>query len=147
METYMALHPDAGKFAPHSSLVNIPALMAAYYRLQPEIAENPGQKVEFGTSGHRGSALKTTFNENHIAAICQAIAEYRKEAGVKGPLYLGMDTHALSEAAFGTALEVLIANDVRVRVQDGGGYTPTPVISHAILTHNATAEADDLADG
>ncbi|WP_221799511.1 phosphoglucomutase (alpha-D-glucose-1,6-bisphosphate-dependent) [Oceanobacter mangrovi] len=143
----MATHPDAGKQAPRDTLVNVPALMAAYYRHQPEILDNPGHKVEFGTSGHRGSALNTTFNENHIAAICQAIAEYRAEAGIKGPLYLGKDTHALSEAAFGTALEVLVANDVRVRIQDGDGYTPTPVISHAILTHNRDADADDLADG
>ncbi len=142
----MAIHPDAGKPAPHNVLVNLPALMAAYYRQQPEILDNPGHKVSFGTSGHRGSALNTTFNENHIAAICQAIAEYREEAGVKGPLYLGKDTHALSEAAFGTALEVLTANDVRVRVQNGE-YTPTPVISHAILTHNSDAPEDDVADG
>lgn len=142
----MALHPDAGKTAPHNVLVNLPALMAAYYRQQPEIIDNPEQQVSFGTSGHRGSALNTTFNENHIAAICQAIAEYRQQAGVKGPLYLGKDTHALSEAAFGTALEVLTANDVRVRVQDGE-YTPTPVISHAILTHNANGSDEDIADG
>jgi phosphoglucomutase len=141
----MAIHPDAGKIAPHDSLVNIPALVAAYYRQQPDIKASPDQKVSFGTSGHRGSALKTTFNEHHIMAICQAIAEYRKAHGVTGPLYLGKDTHALSEAAFGTALEVLVANGVRVRVQEGDGYTPTPVISHAILTHNALGE--DIADG
>lgn len=143
----MAIHPQAGQIAPLDTLVNVPALVAAYYRLQPDIISYPEQKVAFGTSGHRGSALSTTFNENHIAAICQAIAEYRAEAGVKGPLYLGKDTHALSEAAFGTAMEVLVANGVRVRIQDGGGYTPTPVISHAILTHNADADPDDLADG
>ena len=142
----MAIHPDAGKPAPHNVLVNLPALTAAYYRQQPEILDNQSHKVSFGTSGHRGSALSTTFNENHIAAICQAIAEYRHEAGVKGPLYLGKDTHALSEAAFGTALEVLTANDVKVRIQ-AGEYTPTPVISHAILTHNAEAAEDDIADG
>jgi phosphoglucomutase len=143
----MAIHPDAGKVAPRASLVNVPALMAAYYRQQPDIVNNPEQQVAFGTSGHRGSAFNTTFNENHIAAVCQAIAEYRAEAGVKGPLYLGKDTHALSEAAFGTAMEVLVANDVRVRIQDGDGYTPTPVISHAILTHNQDADPDDMADG
>jgi len=142
----MALHPDAGKPAPHNVLVNLPALMAAYYRQQPEIQDNPGHKVSFGTSGHRGSALSTSFNENHIAAICQAIADYRADAGVTGPLYLGKDTHALSEAAFGTALEVLTANDVRVRTQDGE-YTPTPVISHAILTHNDNDSGEDIADG
>lgn len=141
----MAIHPDAGKVAPHDSLVNIPALVAAYYRQQPDITANPEQQVSFGTSGHRGSALKTTFNEDHIIAICQAIAEYRQEQGITGPLYLGKDTHALSEAAFSTALEVLVANGIRVRVQEGDGYTPTPVISHAILTHNALG--GDIADG
>jgi phosphoglucomutase len=147
MDSDMAIHPQAGQVAPHETLVNVPALVAAYYRQQPDIISFPEQKVAFGTSGHRGSSLNVTFNENHIAAICQAIAEYRAEAGVKGPLYLGMDTHALSVAAFGTAMEVLVANDVRVRIQDGGGYTPTPVISHAILTHNADADPDDMADG
>lgn len=141
----MAIHPDAGKIAPQSSLVNIPALVAAYYRLQPDIKAHSEQKVSFGTSGHRGTALNASFNEHHIMAICQAIAEYRKKQGITGPLYLGKDTHALSEAAFGTALEVLVANGVRVRVQEGDGYTPTPVISHAILTHNA--QGKDLADG
>ena len=141
----MAIHPNAGKVADADSLVNIPALMSAYYRQSPNIADFPGQKVAFGTSGHRGSAIKTTFNEDHILAICQAIAEYRKAEGVTGPLYLGKDTHALSEAAFGSALEVLVANGVKVRVQTGGGYTPTPVISHAILTHNR--DQSDIADG
>lgn len=138
-------HPDAGKIAPQTALVNIPALMAAYYRLQPDIRNKPEQKVSFGTSGHRGNAFSTTFNELHIAAICQAIAEHRASQGISGPLYLGKDTHALSEAAFVTALEVLIANGVRVRVQKGGGYTPTPVVSHAILTHNR--DQADTADG
>lgn len=142
----MALHPDAGKTAPYEVLVNLPALMAAYYRQQPDVTNYPEHQVSFGTSGHRGSALSTTFNENHIAAICQAIAEYRAEAGVTGPLYLGKDTHALSEAAFGTAMEVLTANGVRVRVQ-ADEYTPTPVISHAILTHNAQSDDNDTADG
>jgi phosphoglucomutase len=141
----MAIHPDAGKIAHHASLTNIPALVSAYYRQQPDVDAHPEQKVSFGTSGHRGSAFSTTFNEHHIIAICQAIAEYRTQEGITGPLYLGKDTHALSEAAFGSALEVLVANGVRVRVQEGNGYTPTPVISHAILTHNAKGE--DLADG
>ncbi|MGB0466582.1 MAG: phosphoglucomutase (alpha-D-glucose-1,6-bisphosphate-dependent) [Pontibacterium sp.] len=141
----MAIHPGAGKPASPHSLVNLPALMAAYYRQQPDTQASPAQKVSFGTSGHRGSALNTTFNEHHIIAICQAIAEQRTAAGITGPLYLGKDTHALSESAFHTALEVLVANGIRVRVQDGGGYTPTPVISHAILTHN-NREAD-TADG
>ena len=141
----MAIHPDAGKLPHHDALINVPALVAAYYRQQPDIRRYPGQQVSFGTSGHRGSAFATTFNEHHIIAICQAVAEYRREQGIDGPLYLGKDTHALSEPAAATALEVLVANGVRVRVQEGGGYTPTPVISHAILTHNATHS--DIADG
>ena len=141
----MAIHPGAGQPAAQDSLVNVPLLMAAYYRQQPDVDTFPGQCVSFGTSGHRGSAFDTTFNEHHILAICQAIAECRAEMGVGGPLYLGKDTHALSQSAYLTALEVLVANGVRVRVQEGGGYTPTPVISHAILTHNASAT--DVADG
>lgn len=141
----MAIHPGAGKPAAQDSLVNIPLLMAAYYRQQPDISTTPAQSVSFGTSGHRGCAFNTSFNEHHIVAICQAIAECRAEMCVSGPLYLGKDTHALSQSAYYTALEVLVANGVRVRVQAGGGYTPTPVISHAILTHNAGAE--DIADG
>lgn len=141
----MAIHPDAGKMPQPDTLINVPALISAYYRLQPDIAGSPGQQVSFGTSGHRGSALNTTFNDAHIAAICQAIAEHRALQGINGPLYLGKDTHALSEPAHATALEVLVANGVRVRVDKDGGYTPTPVISHAILTHNQ-AQAD-TADG
>lgn len=141
----MSIHPDAGKLSPADSLVNIPSLISAYYRLQPNIKQFPAQQVSFGTSGHRGCSFKTTFNEHHILAICQAIAEYRKQQGITGPLYLGKDTHALSEAAFQTALEVLAANNVRVRIQTGDGYTPTPVISHAILTHNHSQA--DTADG
>lgn len=141
----MAVHPQAGQQAHHSTLTNIPALISAYYRLQPDIEAYPEQAVSFGTSGHRGSALSTTFNEAHIAAICQAIAEYRAEQGISGPLYLGKDTHALSEPAHATALEVLVANGVQVRVAKEDGYTPTPVISHAILTHNASQA--DVADG
>ena len=141
----MPLHPLAGKTAPPSSIANIPALVASYYRDQPDIEAYPEQSVSFGTSGHRGSALLKTFNEDHIKAISQAIAEFRKQAGITGPLYLGKDTHALSEPAFLTCLEVLAGNGVQVRIQLGGGYTPTPVISHAILTHNE--HAADLADG
>lgn len=140
----MAIHPQAGMLAPLENLVNIPALMTAYFCKKPNIALNPNEKVVFGTSGHRGTALKTSFNEDHILAICQAIAEYRFQQDIKGPLYLGKDTHALSDAAFQTALEVLIANGVRVRVQSDS-YTPTPVISHAILTHNQ--HQIDVADG
>ncbi len=131
----MALHPLAGRPAPADSLIDVDRLRAAYYDLHPE-PDNPAQAVSFGTSGHRGTSLEQTFNDDHIAAISQAIAEYRTAEGIDGPLYIGMDTHALSEQALQTALEVLAANEVHVIVQLGGGYTPTPVISHAILTHN-----------
>lgn len=140
----MAIHPQAGLLAPLDKLVNIPALMTAYFCKKPDVLRNPDEKVVFGTSGHRGSALNTSFNQDHILAICQAIAEYRLENDITGPLYLGKDTHALSEAAFQTALEVLAANGVRVRIQPES-YTPTPVISHAILTHNQSHQ--DIADG
>ena len=140
----MAIHPQAGQLAPLDQLVNIPALMTAYFCKKPDIESNADQKVVFGTSGHRGTALNASFNEDHILAICQAIAEHRQEQGIGGPLYLGKDTHALSDAAFQTALEVLTANGVRVRVQSNS-YTPTPVISHAILTHNQAQQ--DVADG
>ena len=141
----MAIHAQAGQLASPNSLVNIPLLISAYYTLQPNISDNPNEQVSFGTSGHRGCAFSTTFNEHHILAICQAIAEYRTALGITGPLYLGKDTHALSESAYLTALEVFSANKVHVRVQSDGGYTPTPVISHAILTHNANSS--DIADG
>ena len=140
----MAVHPQAGQLATQDCLANIPKLMSSYYTLTPDV-EDSTQKVSFGTSGHRGSALAKSFNENHIKVICQAIAEYRAQQGIKGPLYLGKDTHALSEAAFNTALQVLVANGVTVRVQTGDGFTPTPVISHAILTHNQAHT--ELADG
>ncbi|MEO9275309.1 phosphoglucomutase (alpha-D-glucose-1,6-bisphosphate-dependent) [Marinomonas sp. 5E14-1] len=141
----MAIHSQAGQLAPHDSLVNLPELMTAYYLKKPDVAKNPEEGVSFGTSGHRGSALLVSFNEDHILAISQAIAEYRKEQNITGPLYLGKDTHALSEAAFQTVLSVLTANGVKVRVQLNGGFTPTPVISHAILTHNKLQ--NDLSDG
>jgi phosphoglucomutase len=131
----MKIHDLAGKPAPRSMLVNVPRLIAAYYTHKPDVSE-PGQRVAFGTSGHRGSSLKNSFNEAHILAICQAVCEYRKAQKVRGPLYLGMDTHALSEPAFTSAVEVFAANKVNVLVQAGFTYTPTPVISHAILTHN-----------
>ena len=140
----MALHPQAGQLAAHDSLVNIPKLMSAYFINKPDVSQAE-QMVAFGTSGHRGNAFQVSFNEDHILAICQAIAEYRQAHNINGPLYLGKDTHALSEAAFQTALSVLTANGVKVRVQSDQGYTPTPVISHAILTHNESG--DDLADG
>ena len=116
-------------------LVNVPRLIAAYYDEKPEVSE-PTQKVAFGTSGHRGSSLQVSFNENHILAISQAICEYRKSEGTSGPLFLAKDTHALSEPAFESALDVLLANGVEVMVDSDLGYTPTPALSHAILKHN-----------
>ena len=127
------------------TLVNIPRLITAYYALHPD-AEIPAQRVAFGTSGHRGCAFKTAFNDDHIAAITQAIVEYRQTQGTTGPLFLAQDTHALSEPAFATALEVLAGNGVEVMVDDQLAYTPTPVLSHAILTYNA-GRTDGLADG
>ena len=141
----MPLSDLAGKTAPHDLLVNVPQLISAYYTLAPD-ADDPTQAVSFGTSGHRGSSLKGTFNENHICAICQAIAELRAADGVTGPLYLGMDTHALSEPAQRTALEVFAANGIETMMQAGGGYTPTPAVSFAILAHNQ-GRKDGLADG
>lgn len=142
----MSLHPLAGQPVPDELIPNISRLMTAYYVLEPDVHVYPEQKVSFGTSGHRGSALTQTFNEPHVLAICQAIADYRKKQGITGPLFLGKDTHALSEAAFATALEVLIANNIQVCIQQGLGYTPTPVISHAILTQNQGRDSQ-LADG
>jgi phosphoglucomutase len=128
-------HPRAGKPAEAADLVHVPRLLAAYYTERPDPAER-GQRVAFGTSGHRGSSLKSSFNEAHILATTQAICEYRAAHGATGPLFLGQDTHALSEPAFRTALEVLAANGVTVFVDASDGYTPTPVISHAILCWN-----------
>ena len=141
----MTVHPLAGKKAPYEVLINVPRLVSAYYTYQPD-PENPAHRVSFGTSGHRGSSLKNNFNEAHILAISQAICEYRVAQGFQGPLYLGMDTHALSEPALYSAVEVFAANDVQVRIQQGLGYTPTPVISHAILAYNRGRTAG-LADG
>ncbi len=141
----MPLHELAGLPAPASLLVDIPRLVSAYYSYRPDPAE-PSQRVAFGTSGHRGSSLRRSFNEAHILAISQAIAEYRQLQGIDGPLFMGRDTHALSTPAHMTALEVLAANDVEVRVARDDEYTPTPVISHAILTHNRDRKGG-LADG
>jgi phosphoglucomutase len=141
----MEVHKLAGKPAPRELLVNVPRLVSAYYVRQPDPAD-PAQGVSFGTSGHRGSSLHDTFNEDHILATSQAICELRRRRGITGPLYVGMDTHALSEAAFATALEVLAANELDLVVQEGLGYTPTPVISHAILTYNR-GKRSGLADG
>jgi phosphoglucomutase len=135
----------AGKPAEPSMLANIPRLITAYYTERPDPAVRD-QRVAFGTSGHRGSAFKSAFNEAHILAISQAICEYRRQQGVTGPLFLGMDTHALSEPAFVTALEVLAAHGVEVMIDHAGGYTPTPVVSHAILTYNRERKTG-LADG
>ena len=137
-------HPLAGQPAPQLSLTDIPALLAAYQN-QPD-ASDPSQRVAFGTSGHRGTALNGSFNEAHILAIAQAVAEYRAQAGISGPLFLGKDTHALSGPAQRNVLEVLAANGVLTHLQANDGYTPTPVISRAILVHNAGNPAD-RADG
>ncbi len=141
----MAIHELAGKKAPHYILDNISRLVAAYYTYRPD-PENPVHQVQFGTSGHRGSSLKRTFNEEHILAISQALADYRREAGIHGTLFIGIDTHALSEPALITAIEVLAANDVTVGYQQGFGYTPTPAISHAILGCNR-AQDEYKCDG
>jgi phosphoglucomutase len=141
----MPVHPLAGKPAPRDLLVNVPRLVSAYYSQRPD-ADDPAQRVAFGTSGHRGSSLRGSFNEAHILAVAQAICEARAAAGIDGPLYMGMDTHALSEAALVSALEVFAANGVRVAIDRDRGYTPTPVISHAILTHNR-GRTTGLADG
>ena len=135
----------AGKLAPPELLINVPRLVSAYYTEQPDPSA-AGQRVTFGTSGHRGSSLKSTFNENHVLAICQAICEYRAAQGYTGPLYLGMDTHALSEPAFASAVEVFAANSIELVIQSGLSYTPTPAISHAILGYNRGKSAG-LADG
>lgn len=141
----MSLHPLAGQPAPQDLLVNIPRLVSAYYTAHPDAAD-VAQQVSFGTSGHRGTSTESSFNEDHILAISQAIADYRRGEGIDGPLFLGMDTHALSEPALASAIEVLAANGVEVRYQAGMGYTPTPVISHAILSHNR-GRTSGLADG
>ena len=137
--------PLAGKPLPASSLIDVSRLITAYFTGRPDPA-NPTQRVAFGTSGHRGSSLNDSFNENHILAIAQAVCEHRKAAGINGPLYIGIDTHALSCPALATTLEVLAANDVEVCIDSQDGFTPTPVISHAILAHNRN-RSTGLADG
>ncbi len=145
----IAVHPLAGKPAPRELLVDVPRLVSAYYTHEPD-GDNPAHRVSFGTSGHRGSSLANSFNEAHIVAICQAICELRRSEGITGPLYAGRDTHALSEPALATAIEVFAGNGMDVRIQTGPApslrYTPTPVISHAILTHNR-GRSSGLADG
>lgn len=141
----MSLHPLAGKLAPQSLLINIQRLVTEYYCLVPDVAVAE-QKVAFGTSGHRGTSANASFNENHILAIAQAVCEVRKSRGVTGPLFIGIDTHALSEPALATTLEVMAANEVAVCIDSAGGYTPTPVVSHAIISHNR-GRTSELADG
>ena len=141
----MNVSPFAGKPAEASMLVNVPRLLTAYYTEFPDPSV-PDQRVAFGTSGHRGSAFKRAFNENHILAITQAICLHRKRLRIDGPLFLGIDTHALSVPAYATALEVLAANGVEVMIAEGDEYTPTPVISHAILSYNRDRKTG-LADG
>lgn len=142
------MHDRAGQPATAADLIDIPALITAYYELHPDPAEI-GQQVSFGTSGHRGSSLDRAFNEDHIAATTQAICDYRRSAGIHGPLFIGRDPHALSEPAWATALEVLAANEISVMIDSTDGFTPTPAISHAILVHNRNRRADDpgRADG
>ncbi len=140
----MALHPLAGHPAPPESLVDVKKLVGAYYEKAPDMSD-PHQRVSFGTSGHRGTSLAATFTESHILAIAQAICEYRRERGCTGALFVGKDTHALSAPAERTAIEVFAANGVDVAIEQDGGYTPTPVISHAILRANRNGGA--LSDG
>jgi phosphoglucomutase len=144
-ELLVQVNDRAGQPAAQADLVDVAGLVTAYYAQHPDPAE-PAQQVAFGTSGHRGSALRLSFNDDHIVATTQAICEYRARSGITGPLFLGRDTHALSEPAFVTALEVLAANDVRVLIDSRDGYTPTPALSRAILIHNEDRTAG-LADG
>src|SRR5690349_12990867 len=141
----MALHPLAGQPPTPSMLVDVPRLVTAYYTEKPDVSDAT-QKVSFGTSGHRGSSFRSSFNEGHILAITQAICQYRRENGVDGPVYLAKDTHALSEPAFATALEVLAGNGVEAMIDQDLGYTPTPALSHAILAYNRE-RSTLLADG
>jgi len=141
----MSVNERAGQVADPARLTNIPRLIANYYALKPDVSI-PSQRVAFGTSGHRGSSMGAAFNENHILAITQAICHYRKEQGTSGPLFLAADTHALSEPSFISALEVLAANGIETMIDQDGGYTPTPALSHAILTYNQ-GRTDGLADG
>jgi phosphoglucomutase len=145
MSTTEKISPLAGKPAPRNILIDVPKLLAAYADIYPDAA-NPAQRVVFGTSGHRGSAFDGSFNEWHILAITQAICDYRAKESVTGPLFIGFDTHALSQPAFRSALEVLAANGVEVLSSKGGEFTPTPAISHAILVHNR-GRGTGLADG
>jgi phosphoglucomutase len=141
----LALSPNAGKPAPQSMLIDVEQLTGAYYSRVPD-ASIPAQRIAFGTSGHRGAALETSFNETHVVAISQAICDYRAQTAINGPLFLGIDTHALSRPAFMSAIEVFAANGVETMIDEHDGYTPTPVVSHAILRHNFK-RTSGLADG
>ena len=140
-----ASNPAAGKPVDPADLVNVPRLVTAYFAGKPDPAD-PTQRVAFGTSGHRGSSLKNSFNEDHILATTQAICDHRRETGLTGPLFIGIDTHALAEPALASAIEVFAANGVDIMIDEHGGYTPTPVISHAILSYNK-GRTSGLADG
>ena len=131
----MNAHPNAEKPVAPDSLIDVAELVSCYYEKRPD-AHDPDQKVSFGTSGHRGSSLNSSFNESHILAISEAICDYRQEQGITGPLFIGKDTHALSTPAEMSALRVFADRGVTVMIEGEGGYTPTPVISHAILCHN-----------
>jgi phosphoglucomutase len=141
----MAVHPLAGTTTPADRLVDLETLRREYFARVPDPAD-PAQRVSFGTSGHRGSSLRGTFNERHVLAIAQAICKYRASAGTTGPLFVARDTHALSEPAFATVLEVLAANDIDTMIDSAGGWTPTPALSHAVLTYNR-GRTTGLADG
>lgn len=140
-----ASNPAAGKPLDSADLVNVPRLVTAYFAAKPDPAD-PTQRVAFGTSGHRGSSLKNSFNENHILATTQALCDYRRETGLAGPLFVGIDTHALAVPSLASAIEVFAANGVDIMIDERDGYTPTPVISHAILNYNK-GRTSDLADG
>ncbi len=141
----MCPHPLAGKLAPENSLINVPQLITDYFVRKPD-ASIAAERVAFGTSGHRGSSAQSSFNENHILAVAQAVCEVRARNGITGPLFIGMDTHAWSEPALATSLEVFAANDVTVLIDSAGGYTPTPAVSHAIISYNR-GRTSGLADG
>ncbi|MDB6163215.1 MAG: phosphoglucomutase, alpha-D-glucose phosphate-specific, partial [Xanthomonadaceae bacterium] len=145
MDNASHISPLAGQLPATSQLVQVEPLVAAFYNVRPDVSL-PAQRVAFGTSGHRGSSLTASFNEDHILAVSQAVCEHRRRVGIDGPLFIGIDTHALSAPAFETALEVLAANAVEIRFARHGEYTPTPAISHAILVHNA-GRTRGLADG
>ena len=139
------ISPLAGKLLEPAASIKPADLIDAYYSGAPDISQ-PSQLIHFGTSGHRGSAFRNSFNESHVVAIAQSICLYRQRQGIDGPLFLGIDTHALSRPAFVTVLEVLVANDVVTMIDEDDGFTPTPVLSHAILTYNR-GRTKGLADG